>query len=449
MKALFLPLGSHGDVHPHIALGEALARRGHEVVVGANEVFRDLAESVGLEFRQIGDRTEYGRIFDDARIWHPIFGFVRAFRKILRPAVRRHVEFVREHATRDTLILSPSPGVGARSAGELLGLPVVTLHLSPIAFWSEVLSPVIWPLRLGDEVPRSLKHLQYVVANALSVQLRVRWPVNRYRRELGLPPYRSVEEVWYGDTLGLTLFPGWFAPRQPDWPAALEMGGFPNWDRGRLEEELEPEVEAFLADERPFAVFTFGTAMMHPRRIFETSTEACRRLGIRGMFLSRYLDRLPDQLPPDVRAFAHAPFSRVFPRAAAVVHHGGVGTLSQALRAGVPQLVRPMTFDQPDNGARLERLGVGRVLRIRQYRPERVASALRELIESEDVAHACRAAAARFEHDPSLDDLCAVIERVADEAGVAPVRPAAATAPGPPEPLPGSAPGRPSRRVPG
>jgi UDP:flavonoid glycosyltransferase YjiC (YdhE family) len=90
--------------------------------------------------------------------------------------------------------------------------------------------------------------------------------------------------------------------------------------------------------------------------------DACRRLGRRGLLLSRYRDQLPADLPPGVRHFDYVPLSRVLPRAAALVSHGGIGTLSQALAAGIPQLIMPLGFDQFDNAARLGRLGVAATL---------------------------------------------------------------------------------------
>ena len=76
MRVLLLPLGSGGDVYPFVGLGARLARRGHEVTVGANAVFRQRIESVGLEFVELGNREEYESVFRDARIWHPYAGYL-------------------------------------------------------------------------------------------------------------------------------------------------------------------------------------------------------------------------------------------------------------------------------------------------------------------------------------------------------------------------------------
>jgi UDP:flavonoid glycosyltransferase YjiC (YdhE family) len=92
------------------------------------------------------------------------------------------------------------------------------------------------------------------------------------------------------------------------------------------------------------------------------------------------------------------------------VHHGGIGTLAQALRAGVPQLVTPMNFDQPDNAMRLARLGVSRSLRLTRYTAPAAAQKLSELLESTEVAARCRAVARRFAGLQALEDTCWFIE---------------------------------------
>lgn len=114
-----------------------------------------------------------------------------------------------------------------------------------------------------------------------------------------------------------------------------------------------------------------------------------------------------------MRHAEYAPFGSLVPRAAALVHHGGVGTLAQALRAGCPQLVMPMAFDQPDNAVRLERLGVGRYLRPSRFTGMAVARELDALLGSEDVVRACRSVAGRFVGIDPVAQTCDLIEAAA------------------------------------
>src|SRR5439155_17651208 len=106
------------------------------------------------------------------------------------------------------------------------------------------------------------------------------------------------------------------------------------------------------------------------------------RLGRRALLLTRFRELLPASLPSHARHFDYAPFSRVLPQATALVHHGGIGTTAQAFATGVPQLVVPFAFDQPDTAARVRRLGVGSSILPSAFTGERGALLLRELLES-------------------------------------------------------------------
>jgi UDP:flavonoid glycosyltransferase YjiC (YdhE family) len=187
---------------------------------------------------------------------------------------------------------------------------------------------------------------------------------------------------------------------------------------------MPAEVERFLDAGDPPIIFTPGSGNLHGRAFFEASVEACERLGRRGLLLTRFAEQVPQSLPKTIRYFDFIPFSQVLPRSAALVHHGGIGTCAQGLAAGVPQLVMPMSFDQPDNAARLRRLGVATALSPRHYRGPAVAQALAELLGSLAVAARCREVARRFHGARPLDETCRLIEEL--HAVASPARAAAA-----------------------
>ncbi len=105
--------------------------------------------------------------------------------------------------------------------------------------------------------------------------------------------------------------------------------------------------------------------MMHAAGFFRAAVKACRLLGVRGLFLTKYTRQLPSALPSYIRHCTFAPFQELFPHCAAVVHHGGVGTTARALAAGTPQLALPLAYDQADNAVRVKNLGVGDWLNVR------------------------------------------------------------------------------------
>jgi UDP:flavonoid glycosyltransferase YjiC (YdhE family) len=216
-------------------------------------------------------------------------------------------------------------------------------------------------------------------------------PYHRLRGELGLP--RGADPLFEGQhapDLVLALFSRDFATAQRDWPAQSVITGFPFYDRDG-EAGLAPELARFLDAGPPPIVFTLGTsAVLDAGRFYDESAEAARRLGRRAVLLvGKETGNRPAGLSNEIAAFDYAPYSEVLPRAAAIVHQGGVGTTAQALRSGRPMLVVPFAHDQPDNADRAARLGVARVIPRARYTATRAARELSRLLG--DPAYEARA----------------------------------------------------------
>jgi len=172
------------------------------------------------------------------------------------------------------------------------------------------------------------------------------------------------------------------------------------------------ECEEFLADGEQPIVFTRGSHSRSPEALtfFETSIEIACRLRRRAILLARERDWIPKNLPKTVGYFGYIPLSKVLPRAAALVHHGGLGTTAHAFAAGIPQIAVPLSDDQPDNAARVERLGTGFRLSPAEYRAPLVARKLEFLLASDQVQSRCRTLATSLASQDSLGDACRLIE---------------------------------------
>jgi rhamnosyltransferase subunit B len=208
------------------------------------------------------------------------------------------------------------------------------------------------------------------------------------------------------------LFPEWFGPQQPDWPATLRLTGFPMYDESDPQQEIAPELERFLGEGTPPILFTPGSANQLAETFFREAVAAAQQLGRRALLLTRYDSHLPS-LPPGTHHESYVPLSAVLPRCAAIVHHGGIGTLAQGLSAGIPQLTMPMGFDQPDNAMRLRRLGVGRWVLPSEFDRTRVSAALEELLNNRAVADSCVRWSAQIRTDHSIEQTCDLLEQVA------------------------------------
>lgn len=186
---------------------------------------------------------------------------------------------------------------------------------------------------------------------------------------------------------------------QSDHWEKLEIAGHTFHDRFLGADALDPEIEAFLAAGSPPLVFTLGSFVARQRDThYSHVAEAAQRLGRRALLLADEEDvaRLRASIPGDVHVAAYAPHSLLFPRAGAIIHHGGAGTSGQALRAGRPQLVMPHLGDQFDNAARLVRLGVARRFDHKTLTAETLTKALAALLADPAIAQNALQCAARI-----------------------------------------------------
>ena len=410
-KFILVPLGSSGDVYPFVWLGKGLAALGHDVVVVVHRPFDRTMESAGLRTVAYGTEEEYQAVIRHPDLWHPR----RAFALITTAASRWYPEVVpriqAEIATGRTLLVGAGIAFGARIAAEAWRVPLITIQLQPIVFMSAIDPPVMgagleWFLR----APRWVRRVLYRFAD-WNADRFVAPGLNAYRASLGLSqPVRGIMRgYWMSPFKVLALFPDWYGPKQADWPPHTVVTRFPLYDESD-QAEASAELAAFLNAGEPPVLFTPGSANVQARRFFEAGLEACQRLGLRALFVTRFPEQLPSPLPPDVRHFPYVPFSRVFPCCKAVVHHGGIGTVAQGLATGVPQLVMAMSHDQPDNGYRLTRLGVGAYLYPRAFTGKRVSATLARLITSRDVAEACRTCRARVDEQMPAEAVFRLLE---------------------------------------
>ena len=411
MHYLLTAIGSHGDVHPLVGIGLELRQRGHQVSVITNPVFQELVERVGLEFIALGTAEEFETITQDPNLWHPTKGIQTIARSLVSLVIRRtYAEIVERYEPGKTAVVSAALDLGARIAQDKHGIPTVSIQLAPGVFRSIYQSPHLPPAMLGDWVPRWLKRLQFNFADRWVIDPLLAPQINAFRAELGLAPVQDILNLWWHSPLRVVgMFPDWFGPPQPDWPAQVRLASFPLWDEKGVT-ALPSGADEFLSNGDPPIAFTPGSAMVHGHRFFQTAVDACLRLGCRGILLTRHAEQVPVGLPDSVRHFEFLPFSYVLPRCAAVVHHGGVGSLAQALATGTPQLIMPMTHDQPDNARRLKKLGVAESLSPRRFRTRRVARALERLTTSPKVATKCREAAERLTDSDGLESACNLIE---------------------------------------
>ena len=186
------------------------------------------------------------------------------------------------------------------------------------------------------------------------------------------------------------------------------------YDRDEQGDGLPHRLREFLDAGPPPIVFTLGSSgVWVAAGFYQAAAEAALALGKRAVLLTGPVPQnQPVSLPREILAVEYARHSELFPRAAAIVHHGGAGTTGQALRAGKPMVVVPFSHDQPDNGARCERLGVARVVPRRAVSARRLAAALRQLLEDPGVVARAAEVGERTRAERGAEAAADAIERV-------------------------------------
>lgn len=353
-----------GDVYPFIRMGSLLQAHGHTVTLVTHCSYEEKARRAGLNFAAFDTPEEWAEfVVDDAKIGNPLSNLqgVLDFRAKYQCKARylREYEIIARHATApDTvLFVRHVDSVAALLAAEKLRLPIATIYMAP-SFLTQI----------GTD--------EELFGDSLLAEL------NATRAALDLPPARSWLAWWTAPKRVLGLWPGWFESNTSVWPTPVTPVGFA-LDANENLSELPPEVEEFLALHQSPVLISGGTGKQLKAGFYDVSVDACRLSGRPALLVTQHEDLVPKDLPAHVRWFRYLPFARLMPLMGSIIHHGGVNTCSQALSAGIPQLVLGYYYDRPGNGMRLKRLGVADYLPPIQWTPEQVADSLAQIMTPE------------------------------------------------------------------
>lgn len=414
--ALLVVLGSVGDLHPFLGVGLKLRERGHRVTLLAASFHRKSIEKYGFEYAQLGPDRWQESLIERTNIRRPVQGAKLLANGLMLTAMRPAYEYiVKHHVPGQTVVLANPMTLGARLAQETHGVPLISIVLAPGGFHSVVRPAQRSPSPRFHSLPRWANVLFDWLYCRISDGL-IGPGLNAFRAELGLPPISRIVHWMSSPQKILGLFPDWYCPPASDWPRQSELLGFPLFD-GETGEGLPADVEAFLAGGDPPILFTPGSPHAHADYFFRSAVEACRRLGKRGLFLSHHSGHIPKGLPPEIGFFGYVPLSRLLPRAAAIVHHAGIGTSSLSIAAGVPQLLVPWGVDQFEIAYHLVKIGVGRRLSTKECDGPRLTLALGALLTSGDVRTSCARYQERIRQDSGCAGVAAAVEEFVKGSG--------------------------------
>jgi rhamnosyltransferase subunit B len=405
---LVVAVGTVGDLYPFLRVARELMALGHRVTLLGVQVHAGAAARAGVPFHAMGTEAQYSATLDHPHVWHPRKGFGVLWGG-MRDSVDILPDFVAALPADEPLVMFAHPlalVAAALARARRPGLRIVAAWLAP-ANLRTVHDPLtIGPLRIPRWMPLSWRRWLWGRVDSRLLD-RVAVPdVNAAQARYGLPPIRHFMAHMQGVAdAHLTLFPSWFGATPPDWPRPLCEGVFALYDP-HLQTALPDELERFLRDGDAPVVFTPGSGNRQATRWLARSVQAAQRLGRRALLLTPHREQVPAALPPGVLWLAYVPLRALLPRVAALVHHGGIGTTAEALRAGVPQVIVALAYDQFDNAARVETLAAGCGLAggATGARPRALARALERLLASDEVRAGC-ARAARLAADDATVNL--------------------------------------------
>ena len=408
--------GSEGDVRPFVALGHALAKRGHQVEMVYTEVgdrrYEAVAEALGFTARAVASpvvspqrAVEIGTRL--LRTRNQLQQGLLISRELLEPTIQETFEAGSDLCRRSDLLVHHFLLHSARAAAELAGVPAITVQFAPLLIPSRHIHPAGTP-RLGEwgnVIGWKLARL------ALNVTLLR--DVNRFRSSVGLPPVKDLmNQGWPSHRLNLIASSPALIDRPPDWPAWNQLCGYlelPSHEH----ESLSSDVEAFLVSGAAPVFMGFGSLMPvagdeHLLDTLATFEEAARLAGCRAIVQCDI-----DRPSTDRLLFVkRTPHNLVFPRCAAVVHHAGAGTTHTTLRAGVPSVPVPHVSDQFGWSEELHRLGVApQPLRRARLNGRRLASRIMKVINAPRMKQAAMEISARMQADNGPETAADLIER--------------------------------------
>ena len=414
--------GTAGDIQPFMTIAQGLYERGHRVVMLMPSFHVEAAKAAGLPYETIGTAKQFQTMLNDPNLWDEHKGLGVVWNGLI-PHLNALHDIVQRLPTREPCVVLSHPimvPMAALARSVRSDLHIVAAYLAPSNLCSSHDLLAMGSLRIPAWVPLPWRQSLWRVIHKAWIDPTTRPSLNAARAHHNLPSVpHFFEHMLKAPNASVGLFPDWFASVQPDWPQPFSTCNFLSAPVETTETAtMPPELAWFLSIDDPPIVFTPGTGHQHAASYFLTALEVLRRMGRRGLFVTPHTGQVPLPLPPTVMWQAHVPFATLFPRVAAVVHHGGIGTTAEAFRAGVRQLIVPFAYDQFDNGLRAKRLGVADVLLARRLSVRRMTWQLARLLSSQQVGRACGTVAKVMKQGSGMPWL---LDRVEVALGIGPL----------------------------
>lgn len=417
-RIVITTFGSSGDLNPFIALALALRSSGHEVHFAVEANFQQPLDLLGFPVHVLtGDQRKAlapyrEQIFNNVQ---PLTSLKILVEQYILPTLPAKVAELRDICSQADLLISAASQFAASIVAEMLHIPWISVILTPSTLPSASLAAQPLSAQLPAPLQRLNNRFSWFVGGVF-IRRAVDKPVNKVRHQFKVPTRSNL--MWTGNLssqfTALAASPA-FIPRPDDWPEYVKMTGFCFWDRP-ANWQFPDTLEAFLHAGRPIVAVTAGSVAPGARGLFssyyQVSIESILACGARALLINAPENLVSIGQSEDVLQVSFAPFSEVFPACAAVIHHGGIGTIAQCLRAGVPALVVPGGMDQPFNAAQVVQRKAGLWIPRKHYTTSRAEQSLKALLFTPAYRERAREIQGHILREDGVATLCAAVEQV-------------------------------------
>jgi rhamnosyltransferase subunit B len=402
MKIILTAVGSTGDVYPFLAIARLLkARTSHDIVIIANERFRENAEYDGFEFYAHSSVRDYEMSFlpPEGNLKNPLT-LIKGVKNLLDYNLFKPIEttffLIKDLQVKDTLLIAHGASFGARLARDAFAIPLISAILSPTAIPGNTYSPFgVFLNQIGSSLCKKR--------------------INQFCSENNLALIRKVDG-WSLSPDGIAaLFPDFLDKRTGRWPKEVSAVGYQAYTPLGTQKIVQ-KIKAFINDD-PVILFTPGTPIRFAHEFFLEALKICTSLNRKGIFITDYVNQVPKNLPDYIMHAEFAPFREIFPLCEIIVHHGGIGTMMECLLAGKTQLVVPQTADQPYNAARLKELNVADTIPFGRFSASKGRKKIASLLNNQSVLQSCKSMKEKVSIDDNGDKILNLIQSVLKRKG--------------------------------
>ena len=361
MKVVISSFGSSGDFNPCLGLGRALRNKGVDVLFLSNPYYEKTITDAGLRFCPAGDYFDvFKEIADNPDYLHARRGPRAVWKMVLKtvPVMYRAM---------NELIIKESPDIvachlleyGGMIASVEQSIPYATISPTPMG-WFSATQPAYMNFA---ELPAWVRRIQAHFSHSL-MNIAIKYSLNSYCRKRRIPQlFENVDQVYSKASLNLGLWSKLLKDHSIDDPPDATICGFVQDEHIKDWPDVPTEIAKFFkGPKRPVVVGLGSTASLHGDTIYQRAVAACRSLDWPCLLVGKDLEKYADPQKA-ILTVDFAPYGWVFPRAGMVIHHGGLNTTAETLRAGVPGLVIPHGYDQFDNAIRIQKMRVAKRLK--------------------------------------------------------------------------------------